>query len=208
MEQPSAPQQPTPPPATTVVPATSQPSMGLAVAAMILGILAFLSGFIWWIAAPFAITSLVLAIISLAKKMGGKGMAITGIVLSAIALLFTTMITFIFVAATPSLETSVRDSQRKVDAATVSSAIQAYMTANRGEMPAPSNTTMENINGVGGTNLLNPTNDLPYNVVEGQSPDPGTFGYAPGIDCDGVSKDRVYSVTIMTEKGDIYCTSN
>lgn len=60
---------------------------GLAIASMVLGIIGILfSCCLWFISIPCGILSLIFGIIALIKRMPGKGMAITGIVLSAITI--------------------------------------------------------------------------------------------------------------------------
>lgn len=64
---------------------------GLAVASMVLGIVALLIGCCastWWFTVIVAVISIVLGILALQKKSSGRGMAIAGIVCSAIALVF------------------------------------------------------------------------------------------------------------------------
>lgn len=70
------------------------PVSNLAIASMVLGIVSFLLDCIIFISIPTAIISLVLGIISLKEKKGGKGLAIAGIIISSIALLFI-ILTFI-----------------------------------------------------------------------------------------------------------------
>ncbi len=57
---------------------------GKSVAAMILGIVSLVFSCIWWISIPCSIVGLILGIIG--KKSGGRGMAITGIILSSISI--------------------------------------------------------------------------------------------------------------------------
>lgn len=68
---------------------------GLSIAALVLGIIAFVNCFLF-INIPLGIISIILAVIALAKKHGGKGMSIAGIVLSllsfAVSLLVITLI--------------------------------------------------------------------------------------------------------------------
>lgn len=62
-------------------------SIGLAVTSMILGIISLLFGCcFWYITIPAAILAVILASVSLSKKMGGTGMAIAGLVTSIISL--------------------------------------------------------------------------------------------------------------------------
>lgn len=63
-------------------------SNGMAIASMVLGIVALVFGCcLWYISIPCSIVGLILGGVSLAQKRGGKGMAIAGIVLSAIGII-------------------------------------------------------------------------------------------------------------------------
>lgn len=63
-------------------------SNGMAIASMVLGIIALVFGCcLWYISIPCSIVGLILGGVSLAQKRGGKGMAIAGIVLSAIGII-------------------------------------------------------------------------------------------------------------------------
>lgn len=57
---------------------------GLAIAAMILGIVALVLWCVWFVSIPCAIIALVFGILSVKKK--GKGMAITGIVTGSVTI--------------------------------------------------------------------------------------------------------------------------
>ena len=211
MDQQNTPQQP-----VSVAPSV-QPTSGLAVAALIVGILAFLSGFFWFIAIPLALAGLVMGIISLVKKMGGKGMAVAGVILSAIALLFASifaLVTIVFVAAAPeAIEQSMndnsvnrRDNLRKINATAASSAIMTTAGMNDGVLPAFSELTIENLSSVPGSELKDPSTNLPYKLVEGDSTGTDTFGYKAGVDCDGVAGERKFSLTVKLEQdGSLYC---
>lgn len=62
-------------------------SIGLAVTSMILGIISLLFGCcFWYITLPAAFLAVILASVSLSKKKGGTGMAITGLVTGIISL--------------------------------------------------------------------------------------------------------------------------
>lgn len=63
-------------------------SNGMAIASLILGIISFLLSCIPLLPVITALIGLILGIISIKNKNGGKGMAIAGIILSGIALLF------------------------------------------------------------------------------------------------------------------------
>lgn len=65
---------------------------GMAIASMILGILALVTCICYCPAIPFALISIILAIIVLAKRKNGKPFAITGIVTSAIAVVVSVVV--------------------------------------------------------------------------------------------------------------------
>lgn len=65
---------------------------GLAIGSMVCGIVSMLISCIFYIALPVAVVGLILGIISLRNKKGGKGMAIAGIITSCITLLFCILI--------------------------------------------------------------------------------------------------------------------
>lgn len=67
---------------------TTKPTpKGLAITSLVVGIVALVLSFFWFIAIPLAITALILGIISLAKHHGGKGMSITGLITGGVALI-------------------------------------------------------------------------------------------------------------------------
>ena len=66
--------------------APANTSKGLAVTSLILSIVGFLTGWLG-IGVIFAIIAIVLGIISLVKKRGGKGMSIAGIIISSLTLI-------------------------------------------------------------------------------------------------------------------------
>lgn len=69
-----------------------QGGRGLAIASLVLGIVSSVFFCAYVISIPAALTGLVLGIISLAKHREGKGMAIAGLILSAIGLLCAVML--------------------------------------------------------------------------------------------------------------------
>lgn len=71
----------------------NKPSMGLAIASMICGILSILCCCFSYFGIVLAIAALVMGIISVAQHKGGKGMAVAGIVCGAIGLIFSVTIT-------------------------------------------------------------------------------------------------------------------
>lgn len=78
----------TPPPV-----AEKKPSSGLAIASMVLSLVGFATGFIY-IGILLALVGLILGIISLVTKGGGKGMAIAGIVVGGFCLLLSPLTIF------------------------------------------------------------------------------------------------------------------
>lgn len=70
------------------MPVVQKPSSGLAIASLVLGIVGLLfSCCIPYLPFLCSLAGCILGIISLAKKMGGKGMAIAGLICSIIALI-------------------------------------------------------------------------------------------------------------------------
>lgn len=66
---------------------------GLAIASLVLGILALLTSCLWFCGGPFSIVGIVLGVLGL--KSSGRGMAIAGIVLSAVGLLILIVLTVV-----------------------------------------------------------------------------------------------------------------
>lgn len=90
--------------------APPQPSKGLAVAAMILGILAILGCLIPvvnFFSAFLAVIGLALGIVVLVRRMGGRGMAIAGVALSAVAIIGVIISNVLFGAAVTAVDESL-----------------------------------------------------------------------------------------------------
>ncbi|NLL80610.1 MAG: DUF4190 domain-containing protein [Clostridiales bacterium] len=60
---------------------------GLAIASMVCGIVSIVICCAWYLAAPLGIAAIALGIINNVKKLGGKGMAISGIITGSFGLL-------------------------------------------------------------------------------------------------------------------------
>ncbi|MFZ3009995.1 MAG: DUF4190 domain-containing protein [Candidatus Microsaccharimonas sp.] len=84
--------------ATPVAPVHPQPTNGLGVAAMIVGIVAFVFGWVPFFGFLAGATAVVLGIISL-KKPGVKGMGIAGLITGGLAVLWSLFITVFFIIA-------------------------------------------------------------------------------------------------------------
>jgi hypothetical protein len=77
------------------VPAPTGDKKGLAIASLILGILSLCASLGWWCGGPISIVGLVLGFLGV--KSSGKGMAIAGMILSAIGVLLT--IVFVIISS-------------------------------------------------------------------------------------------------------------
>ncbi len=64
------------------------PTKGFAIASMVVGICSIVFAWLPYLSLILGLVGLVLGIVSLAKKMGGKGMAIAGVVCSSIGFLY------------------------------------------------------------------------------------------------------------------------
>lgn len=82
-----APQYAAPP--TYAIP--KQPSSGLSIASLVLGILSLTSCLIWFLAIPFGIAALICGFIG--RPKGGKGMALAGIITAILGIVLTITIT-------------------------------------------------------------------------------------------------------------------
>lgn len=78
-----------------------QGSQGFAIAGMVLGIISLVCCCSGYIALAAGVVGLVLSIVSLVQKRPGKGMAITGIVCSAIAIVLIVVLTAVGNSITP-----------------------------------------------------------------------------------------------------------
>lgn len=88
-------------PAAPAYGAVAQQPKGLAITALILGIASVVFCWVWWISIPAGIVGLVLGIIGM-KKGQPRGMALTGIILSAIGIVIAIILIIViavFVAA-------------------------------------------------------------------------------------------------------------
>ena len=76
----------------------------MAVASMVLGIVSLITFCWFYIAIPCAIVSLILGTVSIKKQERGKGMAIAGIVTSAIALVIAIIVIILVIAGVAASE--------------------------------------------------------------------------------------------------------
>ncbi len=102
-----APVQPVAPVTPTAAPASGNGS-GFAIAALVLGIIAFLFGWLGFLNLLTAILAVVFGIVALTKHQS-KGMALTGLILGGIALVASVIWGIIGIAALQSAQESLKD---------------------------------------------------------------------------------------------------
>lgn len=115
---------PAPQPATVepvlapVAPSQTQPasSKGMAIAALVIGIIAFCTGFIG-IGILLGVVAIILGAISLVKHQPGKAMAISGIVLGVIAILVGGLLFLITMVAYNGIQERAEQTQMRTDEA-------------------------------------------------------------------------------------------
>lgn len=178
---------PAPSPAGTPVPST-----GLAIASLILGILATLSG-IFFIGGLFGIAAIIIGVIALQKKVG-KGMSITGIITGALGILGTLGAIALIAFAAPALQTSSRDTQRKNDVTRISSMVVSEQVYTQGTLPTPEDFVADF-----------DASTFTIKLASSGEPTTDTAVYTTGQNCDGTTGDREYAVTVLLESGQKYC---
>ena len=178
---------PAPSPAGTPVPST-----GLAIASLILGILATLSG-IFFIGGLFGIAAIIIGVIALQKKVG-KGMSITGIITGALGILGTLGAIALIAFAVPALQTSSRDTQRKNDVTRISSMVVSEQVYTQGTLPTPEDFVADF-----------DASTFTIKLASSGEPTTDTAVYTTGQNCDGTTGDREYAVTVLLQSGQKYC---
>ncbi len=174
------------------------PSKGLAIASMVLGIVALVLFYAWFVAIPLAILALVFGAVYLVKNKaikGGKGMAITGIILGAVDLFLTLIAIAILMVALPELQSGSRDTARKNDLAIMSSQVAMYQSENRGTLPEVSYIDTKGLTEV-------------MEVFGSGEPTTSVAVYEVGVDCQGTPSEGLYNIKVQLESGDEYCTEN
>jgi hypothetical protein len=83
-------------------PAPAGDKKGLAIASLILGILSLCASLGWYCGAPLSIVGLILGFLGV--KSSGKGLAIAGIILSAVGLLLTIIFVIISLVSGPIIQ--------------------------------------------------------------------------------------------------------
>lgn len=95
-----------------------KPASALAVTALVLGIISILTCF-FMVNVIIGIIAIILAVVVLAKREGGKGISITAILLSVISIAFTAMIVYLIyplLAVLPDLYNDMKEIYKDYDA--------------------------------------------------------------------------------------------
>lgn len=162
---------------------------GLAIASLVFGIIAFLTGLIY-VGGVLGLLAVVFGIIAL-KKRQGRGMAIAGIITGALGILGTIAAIILVTLALPVLQQQQRDTSRKNQVAMTVSEIQRYQTNNQGNLPDPEE-------------VSNSFETASLKVAASGEPTTDTMIYLVGQSC-GESEAQAFSVTVKLENGQLYC---
>ena len=164
-------------------------SQGLAIAALVLGILAIVISLVWYIGITLGVLAIIFGAISIKN---GRKKAIAGIVTGSIGVVLSLLIVWLVSAALPSLQQSQRDTARKNDVSVLTTDVTSLMTENRGQLPSASDLST--------SNLLQITS-----IVGDGAPTTETAVYKTGTNCDGTASPRAYAITVLLEGGSEYC---
>lgn len=163
---------------------------GLAISSLVLGILAILACFVWYISIVLGVLAIIFGAVSVKKR--GRGKAIAGIATGSIGIVLSLLILWVISAALPSLQKSQRDTARKNDVLTLATDVVSFQTENRGQLPNASDLATSNLAQVTSiTGEGEPTTDKAV--------------FKTGTNCDGVAATRNYAITILLENGSTYC---
>lgn len=178
--------------AQTTQPVQAQPTTGkgLAIASLVLGIIAFLTGLIY-LGAVLGILAVIFGILAL-KKRQGRGMAIAGIITGALGILGTIAAIIIVILAVPALQQNARDTSRKNQVGLTVSEIQNFQANNQGQLPDPQEVSKS-------------FETASLTVSATGEPTTEAMLYRTGTSCDGTVEARAFSVTVKLESGQLYC---
>jgi len=165
-------------------------SQGLAVASLVLGILAIITCLVWYIGIVLGVLAIIFGAVSVKKR--GRKKAIAGIATGSIGVILSLLIVWVVSAAVPSLQKSQRDTARKNDVSALVTDVLSFQTENRGQLPSANDLTTSSLAQV--TSIAG----------EGE-PTTDKAVLKTGVNCDGVSSTRNYSITILLESGSPYC---
>lgn len=165
-------------------------SQGLSVASLVLGILAIITCFVWYISIVLGVLAIIFGAVSVKKR--GRKKAIAGIVTGCVGVVLSLLIVWLVQAALPSLQQSQRDTARKNDASALTINVTSFMTENRGQLPSAGD-------------LATPGLSQIESVIGDGMPSTDTAVYKSGADCDGTASTRAYAITVQLENGSEYC---
>lgn len=163
---------------------------GFSIASLVLGILAIVTSIVLFISVVLGILAIVFGAIS-ARKSGSK-MAIAGIVTGTVGIILSLLIVWMVSEALPSLQQSQRDTMRKSDIATLATEVTEYQTNNRGQLPTAGELVVSDLGQI-------------TSVAGDGEPTSDKAVYTTGEDCDSMSSERAYSITVQLENGSPYC---
>lgn len=175
-------------------PISDRAAMGFAIASLVLGICAVLSGWVFVGLLP-GVLAVIFGIIALKKRIG-KGLAIAGIVTGGIGLLSAVVVIALAFQYAPSLQqpkaSDSPDARRKTDVTTITSYISSYQSQNNGKLPRADviGRTYATEN-VGITSIGEPTNTVAV--------------YTVGENCNSASGEQQFALRIKLNDGSIYC---
>lgn len=166
-------------------------SQGMAIAALVLGIVAITTALLWFISIPAGVLAIVLGALSL--KSAGRRKAIAGVVTGSIGVTLTILFIALAFIALPALQRAQRDTVRKSDISTVLTQITVYQSDNRGVLPTAEDLTTHNL-----TSLAS--------IASEGDPATDIAVYRVGFNCDNEEvAARSYSVRVLLEDGSTYC---
>lgn len=165
-------------------------SQGLSIASLVLGILAIVSSVVWYIGIVLGVLAIIFGAVSVKKQ--GRKKAIAGIVTGGVGVVLSLLIVLMVQLALPSLQKSQRDTVRKNDVSVLTTDVLSYQTENRGQLPAASDLSTSSLGQV-------------TSIASGGEPTTESAAYKTGTNCDGVSSNRAYSITVLLENGSEYC---
>jgi hypothetical protein len=163
---------------------------GLAIAAMVLGIVALVF-FIWgFLSIPLAILAIIFGAVSI--RSSDRGKALAGLITGIVALILSLLVIFVAFAALPSLQGSQRDMVRRNDISVLNMQIINFQMNNRGQLPTAADLDITTTSAID-------------TIAEGGSPSDNTAAYVTGEDCEGVSDPNGYAISMLLEDGSPYC---
>lgn len=168
---------------------------GLAIASLVLGILALLLSFVG-LGILLGVLAVIFGAISVKQN---RGMGITGIITGSLGIVGSVIAFILIFVILPTvsveLQSNVRDTQRKNDTSVLTSDVLYYISNNRGILP--DNQWVSDM-----TYKL----DTITSTSDSGSPTTVQAVYEVGKNCEGATSARNFSIRILLETGDEYCS--